>query len=148
MSRQRPKAILKIKKCFLSTGRLGIKPASRTFFFMFQGKNNFFLPLYILVYIQMKLEGKKILTSRQTGNTFLLKAGLTGRRQQTLRGEGRCLHHTYLLASSTWACLAAYSSSVLVNSFVITSWEMSTRLHSRSEMVCLAYSTAPLGSLK
>jgi len=49
-------------------------------------------------------------------------------------------------ASSQWACLPAYSESVLVSSLVITSWDMSIRLHSKSDMVCLAYSTAPFGS--
>ena len=53
----------------------------------------------------------------------------------------------HLCASSTWACFPAYSLSVLASSLVMTSWEMSTRLHSRSEIVCLACSTAPAGFL-
>ena len=53
----------------------------------------------------------------------------------------------HLCASSTWACFPAYSLSVLASSLVMTSWEMSTRLHSRSEIVCLACSTAPSGFL-
>lgn len=52
-----------------------------------------------------------------------------------------------LWASSTWACLPAYSSPVFVSSLVMTSWEMSILLHSRSDIACLAYSTAPCGSL-
>ncbi len=35
-----------------------------------------------------------------------------------------------------------------LTTLVMTSWEMSTLLHKRSEMFCLAYSMAPLGSLK
>uniref|UniRef100_A0A224XUD9 Uncharacterized protein n=1 Tax=Panstrongylus lignarius TaxID=156445 RepID=A0A224XUD9_9HEMI len=49
-----------------------------------------------------------------------------------------------LLANSTCACLAAYS--VFVNSLVITSCDISKRLHKRSLICCLAYFTAPSGS--
>lgn len=52
------------------------------------------------------------------------------------------------MANSTCACLAEYSPSVLVSSLVMTNCEMSVRLHNRSEMTCLACSTAPLGSLQ
>ena len=53
---------------------------------------------------------------------------------------------THRFASSQCACFPAYSESVFVSSFVITSCDMSIRLHSRSDIVCLAYSTAPFGS--
>lgn len=54
---------------------------------------------------------------------------------------------SYLSASSTCACLPAYSWAVRVSSLVITSWLMSMRLHRRSEITSLAWSTAPWGSL-
>lgn len=53
----------------------------------------------------------------------------------------------YLSASSECACFPAYSSPVFVNSFVITSCEISILLHSRSDITCLVYSTAPMGFL-
>lgn len=56
--------------------------------------------------------------------------------------------HTHLSASSTWACLPAYSCAVRVSSLVMTSWLMSMRLHRRSEITSLAWATAPSGSLK
>lgn len=54
----------------------------------------------------------------------------------------------HLSASSTCACLLPYSWAVRVSSLVMTSWLMSIRLHSRSEITSLAWSTAPWGSLK
>ena len=57
----------------------------------------------------------------------------------------------HLSASSTWASLGPVLYSllalVLVSSFDITSWDMSTLLHSRSDIVCLAYSRADWGAL-
>lgn len=54
---------------------------------------------------------------------------------------------SYLSASSTCACLPAYSWAVRVSSLLITSWLMSMRLQRRSEITSLAWSTAPWGSL-
>lgn len=88
---------------------------------------------------------------------------LPGSRFLILRGGGHTSHTSrltcdnipgpaapppYLSASSTWACLPAYSWALLVSSLVMTSCEMSIRLHSRSEITSLACSTAPWGSLR
>ena len=84
-----------IKKRFLSTGRLGLKPAGRTS--SFQKQNVFFSsppppPVHSSLG-KMKLGGKKNPTSRlavffptrQTRNDFLLKGGLSTQHLHTLQ---------------------------------------------------------------